>query len=238
MQLMRTSMQKSKLFPVGNFTNEKWRQYIWSYYRLIEKVDQQIGEVLQALKASGQEENTLVVFTSDHGDMQGAHRWNQKTVLYEEATKVPLIISHPKIPRSSSAMLVQTGTDLLPTLCSFAGIAIPDQNRGMNLKSIALQEKKLLEREYIVVSDHLTQGEPVNGVKPEPEGRMLRTTQFKYWIYNQGTQRETLYDLKNDPGEMVNLSNNPGFQQQLQQCRKQLKEWALANKDPFIVHLY
>ena len=238
MQLVRTSMQKSKMFPVGNFTNDQWRQYIWSYYRLIEKVDSQLGELLQALRETGHEKNTLIVFTSDHGDMQGAHRWNQKTVLYEEAAKVPLIISYPGLLKKNADLLVQTGTDLLPTLCEFAGIEIPVANKGMSLKSLVMHQNIKLTREYIVVSDHLTQGEPIEGVKLEPEGRMLRNGQFKYWIYNQGKQRETLYDLKNDPGEMVNLASDPAYLKQLQLCRKQLREWAVANKDPFISNLY
>lgn len=237
MQLIRTSMQKSRLFPVGDFTNEKWRQYIWAYYRLIEKVDAQIGQVLDALREAELDKNTLIVFTSDHGDMQGAHRWNQKTVLYEESAKVPFIFSYPQIRARQSEFLVQSGIDLLPSLCDFAGIPCPSKSRGVSLKGLILHNQAAPERKYIVVSDHLTQGEAVDGQKPEPEGRMIRNKQFKYWIYDQGHQRETLYDLKNDPGEMVNLVNDPSYKTQLHECRRQLMEWAKANHDPFIQFL-
>ena len=60
---------------------------------MIEKVDAEIGKVLEALRKSGQEDNTLIVFTADHGECAGAHRFNQKTVLYEESARVPLIIA-------------------------------------------------------------------------------------------------------------------------------------------------
>jgi len=88
-----------------------------------------------------------------------------------------------------------------------------------------------------VVSDHLVQGAAVNGKIPMPEGRMIRNQQFKYWIYNEGMQRETLYDIKNDPYELVNLANDPKYQTALKDCRAQLMEWAVKNKDPYINNL-
>jgi choline-sulfatase len=94
MTLMRRSYQSNRLFPVGNFDEKKWREYAWAYHRMIEKVDAEIGKVLAALRETGQEERTVVVFLADHGDCQGAHKWNQKTVFYEESSRVPLIISH------------------------------------------------------------------------------------------------------------------------------------------------
>jgi hypothetical protein len=72
---------------------------------------------------------------------------------------------------------------------------------------------------------------------PMPEGRMIRNQQFKYWIYNEGMQRETLYDIKNDPYELVNLANDPKYQTALKDCRAQLMEWAVKNKDPYINNL-
>ena len=233
MQLMRTSFQASPVFPVGNFTDDKWRQYIWAYYRMIEKVDGQIGEVLQSLRKSGLDKNTIIVFCSDHGDCQGAHHWNQKTVFYEEASRVPFIFSYPGITPRKSEFLAQTGIDLMPTLCDLAGIPIPKQTRGESLKNLITNNSTTPERKYLVVSDLLDQGEAVDGKKPTPEGRMLRNKQFKYWIYNEGNQKETLYNLQNDPGEMVNLASDPKFSNELKKCRSQLLEWAIKNSDPF-----
>ena len=71
----------------------KWRQFRWAYYRLIEKVDREIGKVLNVLHESDQYENTLIIFTSDHGDAHGAHKWNQKQVLYDESVRIPFIVS-------------------------------------------------------------------------------------------------------------------------------------------------
>ncbi|MCX6326928.1 MAG: sulfatase-like hydrolase/transferase [Bacteroidia bacterium] len=237
MQLIRTSYQASNTFPVSGFTDEKWRKYIWAYYRMIEKVDGEIGKILNSLRESGLDKNTLIVFMSDHGDCQGAHRWNQKTVFYEEASKVPFIISSKSLKPRKSDYLVQTGIDLRPTLCEFAGIPLSENNRGVSLKQLITNETAPVERKYVVVSDHLVQGEAVNGQKPEPEGRMLRNRQFKYWIYNEGNQKETLYDLQNDPGEMVNLASDPKFSSELKNCRSQLIEWAKKNNDPYIKYM-
>jgi choline-sulfatase len=237
MQLMRTSFQANDMFPVGKFSDEKWRQYIWAYYRLIEKVDKEIGKVLDALNESGLEDNTLIVFTSDHGDCQGAHRWNQKSVFYEEAAKVPFIINFKGLKPRESDYLVQTGIDLLPSLCDLTGLPMPAQTNGISLKQLMTTGTTPAERDYLVVSDHLIQGAVVDGQKPEPEGRMLRNKQFKYWIYNEGKQRETLYDIKNDPGEMVNVASDPKYKAELEKCRKQLYKWAVKTNDAYIKFL-
>ena len=237
MQIGRESYQASKMFPVSGFTDEKWRQYIWAYYRMIEKVDNEIGKILSELRESGLDKNTIIIFLSDHGDCQGAHGWNQKTVFFEEASKVPFIINYNGLKPGKSDYLVQTGIDLMPTLCDFAGIPLQKQTRGTSLKQMVTTGSMSADREYIVVSDKLIQGDTINGYKPEPEGRMLRNKRFKYWIYNEGNQRETLYDLQNDPGEMVNLAEDTGFRSDLENCRKELVEWAEKYNDPYLKYL-
>jgi len=237
MQILRKSYQASPTFPVSGFSDDKWRQYIWTYYRMVEKVDGEIGKILTVLRESGLDKNTIVVFLSDHGDSQGAHRWNQKTVFFEEVSKVPLIISFGGLKPSKSDYLVQTGIDLMPTLCDLAGIPLPGQLPGTSLKKILLTGSVPIDRDYVVVSDKLVQGDTVNGYKPEPEGRMLRNRRFKYWILNEGKGSETLYDLQNDPGEMVNLATDPKFRGDLQNCRTQLTDWAKKYNDPYLKYL-
>ena len=237
MRTMRKSYQSNRLFPVGDFDETKWREYSWAYYRLIEKVDTEIGKILNSLRDLGLDQNTYIVFMSDHGDCQGAHQWNQKTVFYEESAKVPLIISHPGLEVGKSDVLVQTGIDFFPSLCDLAEIDISENIKGISLKPLLKNEKAKADRIYIVVSNKMVQGEAINGVKIEPEGRMLRTGHFKYWIYSEGDQSEILYDLKNDPGEMVNLASNPKYKSTMDNCRKELIKWAKENKDPYLQYL-
>ena len=189
------------------------------------------------MRQKGLDKNTLIVFTSDHGDLQGAHRWNQKTVFYEEASKVPFIMSYNNGKQLKSEVFVQSGIDVLPTICDFAGIPIPATSKGKSLASAFTQISQVPNRDYIVVSDQLSQGAPVNGQQLSPEGRMLRNKQFKYWIYNYGDKSEVLYDIVNDPGEMVNLIDDPKYKSALKNCRAQLFSWATEYKDPFIKYL-
>lgn len=237
MVMMRKSIQANPAFPVGNFSDNKWREYIWSYYRLVEKVDAEIGKVLNLMRQKGLDKNTLIVFTSDHGDLQGAHRWNQKTVFYEEASKVPFIMSYNNGKQLKSDVFVQSGIDILPTICDFAGVKIPASAKGQSLAKAFTAMNQLPNRDYVVVADQLSQGEPVNGIKISPEGRMLRNKQFKYWIYNHESKSEVLYDIVNDPGEMVNLIDDPNYASALKNCRTQLLSWAKENKDYFVKFL-
>lgn len=229
--LMRRSYQSAPMFPVGHFDDTKWRQYEWAYYRMIEKVDAQIGVVLQALRSSGHEQDTLIVMTADHGDCQGAHEWNQKTVLYEEATRVPFVLSIPGTTKpGQSPRLVNTGIDLMPTLCDVAGITPPQNLPGMSVRRAAEDP-----RQYIVVSDKMLEGAPLDGRKPNPTGRMLRSQRFKYCVYSEGQRRESLVDLEKDPGEMVNLAGDAGYQDILRQHRTMLGEWCRQTRDPFCI---
>jgi choline-sulfatase len=230
---MRRACQAHRLFPVGDFTSDKWRQYLWAYYRLIEKVDRDIGTVLEALRESGQEQNTVVVFLSDHGECHGTHRWNQKTVFYDESARVPFIISQKGTTRIGACdALVHTGVDLIPTLCEFAGIPIPAGLPGRSLRRHATGQTPAQEdRPYIVASNHVIQCEPVDGVLWKPEGRMVRSRRYKYCLYSEGRRRESLFDMETDPGEMVNLAGNPQCAETLRYHRDYLRRFAQQYDD-------
>ena len=235
--LVRQSYQSSPQFPVGGYTDTKWRQYIWAYYRMIEKTDAYIGQILQALRDSGQESNTVVIFTSDHGDGMGSHKWNQKTLFYDESARVPLIISQKGTTIvGTSNRLVNVGVDLLPTAMEFAGIAKPAALPGLSLANTALGTMTTDPRTYIVTSNKANQGAAVNGTIPKPGGRMVRSSRYKYCAYDEGTgSRESLVDMQTDPGEMTNLAGNPSFATVLSQHRTYLSQFKTAFGDPFPV---
>jgi choline-sulfatase len=229
---MRRAYQAHRLFPVGHFSDEKWRQLIWAYYRLVEKVDRQVGEVLAALRESGQEENTWTVFLSDHGECQGAHRWNQKTVFFDESARVPFVIARKGVTRAGlSDVLVHTGADLIPTLCQFAGREKPKGLPGRGLVRAALGRPGLAEPPCIVISNHMVQCEPVDGLLLQPHGRMVRSHRYKYCLYSLGKRREFLVDMVNDPGEMRNLAQSEDFTSVLREHRDYLARFAEEHKD-------
>ena len=122
-----------------NFTDNQWRHHRWAYCRLTEMVDQKIQLILNGLKESGQEENTLVIFSSDHGDMDASHRMEHKSTLYEESANIPFMAMWKgQIPvgQVDDEHLISNGLDLLPTVCDYAGIAGKSDPRGRSLRPL------------------------------------------------------------------------------------------------------
>ena len=228
---------RESTYPTADWTPGKWRQYRWAYYRMIEFVDRRIGEVLDALRSAGQEENTVVVFVSDHGDGTGAHMWNQKQVLYEETTRVPLIIAQKGQSRPGvieRTQLVSTGLDVFPTVCDYAGVTPPPGLKGHSLRTLVENGQEKALREYVVTETEF--GEFSNTPPFQhtgPMGRMVRTAKHKYVVYSEGTLREQLFDLEHDPGEMQNLAVSPEAGDVVNAHRRMLQDWAAETKDDF-----
>jgi arylsulfatase A-like enzyme len=238
MTMMRKGYHASPTFPVGGFTPENWRQLRWAYYRMIEKVDAEIGRVLQALRQAGLEEKTLIIFTADHGECAGAHGFNQKTVFYEESVRVPLIVSCKGTTKpGSSDNMVNTGLDILPTMLDFAGIEPPKKLTGRSLKLLATGEPVTRWRDHVVVENHMDQAAEVDGIRPVVQGRMVRTERYKYCVYSRGRQRESLVDLQADPGEMKDLARDPSHRQTLLEHRGLLMTFAKEHNDPLAASL-
>lgn len=232
MEFMRRSYQANRLFPVGNYSDYDWRRLAWGYYRLIERADDFVGEITDALRQSGLEENTLVLFLSDHGDCAGSHLWNQKTVFYDESSRVPFIISWKgKTVKGTSDILLNTGTDILPTLCDLASIEIPSGLPGKSMEAAVLGKGIPWRRDFIVSENYMVQGDPVDGKSPQPQGRMVRSDQYKYCLYSEGERRESLVDMKDDPLETVNLAQDAEYKKVLKEHRSYLEQHAEENND-------
>jgi len=188
-----------------------WRLHRWAYARLMERVDRQIGVVLDALDASGQADDTLVVFTSDHGDHAGAHRLEHKTFFYDEAARVPWIMRLPgriAAGRVEEQGLVATGLDLMATCCDYAGVEMPAHCRGQSQRSVAEAQPQAVRR---------TQAYGENVVS-----HMLATRDWKYVRYDGGAHAEQLYDLVRDPGETRNAAGDPAHAGVLADLRARL----------------
>ena len=212
----RTFKKKAR----DSWSPEQWRAHRWAYCRLTEKVDAQVAVILRALREAGLEDDTLVIFSSDHGDMDAAHRLEHKTMLYDEAARVPLIVSYPgrtKAGLVDREHLVSSGLDLLPTLCDFAGITPPAGLPGRSIR--ALTEGRTVDAwpDQVVVESEF--------------GRMVRTARYKYSIYESGRHREQLIDMQADPGEMTNLAGKKELNAVLTAHRQRLARWVQANND-------
>jgi len=198
----------------------EWRAYLWHYYRMTERVDAAIGRVLDALDANGLTEDTLVLFTSDHGDGVASHRWTAKLSLYEEAVRIPYLIRWPgRIPAGQvDSVNLVSQLDVLPTFCDYAGIRFLPSFLGSSLRTI-LTDPKAPWRE------HVTTELADDKLDPSRRGRMVRTAQYKYNVYSRGARNEQLFDLKYDPGETRNLAYEPSMAGIVEQHRFLLGEW-------------
>ena len=201
------------------FSKDDWRRYRWAYFRLVEQVDQAIGELLEALEMAGLQDTTAIVFTSDHGDMQGAHALLQKESFYEESVHVPYLLAVPGIEPRSDEGLVNNALDTFPTLCDLAGIPVPANFRGRSLADVSPAAPDFIASE-------LKLGFGV-------EGRMIRSERYKYITFDRGPGREQLFDLQQDPGEMENLATCQTFQTILDQHHAYLQQWLMQTDDPF-----
>jgi choline-sulfatase len=235
---IRKAQQSLSQFPVGNYGEDDWRRLRWVYYRLIEKVDSELGKILQTLHDSGNDENTIIVFTSDHGECAGSHGFNQKTVFYEESVNVPLIIVPLRWNKGeTNTQLINTGIDIIPTFLDYAGIPIPEELPGKSLRSLIEKKDTVWNRDYLVIQNHMNQTGEINGIRPSIEGRLVVTDNFKYVVYSQGLRRESLYDLKNDPGETRNIVSVPEFKTVLKTNRSRLQDFAERQSDSLAIRL-
>lgn len=227
-----------RLFPIGDFSPSVWQEMRWGYYRLIEKVDAEIGRVLAALREQGLEDNTLIVFVSDHGECAGAHGLSQKTVFYEESVRVPLIVAAPgQTEARTSDAFVNTGIDLLPTLFAYAGVPQPAKLPGASLRPLVERKPVSGWRDAVVVENRMSQGGKVDGFVPITDGRMVRTERYKYCVYAHGEHRESLVDLVNDPNEMVDLASDPGYRAIVEEHRARLRRFATEHGDALAAEL-
>jgi len=194
-----------------------WRRYRYAYFRMMEDVDRQIGKVLDALREIGQEDNTLVIFTSDHGEGLACHHWTGKMMYFEGEAAVPLIVSFKGVTpagRIDKDHLVTT-LDVLPTICDYAGLKPPEKMRGESLRGV-IERPDSPGHEFVV-------SEMANG----PAGRsfMVRTKRYKYMCFPGSQPPEMLFDLDADPDEMKNIGSDEALASEMARHRKLLAEW-------------
>jgi iduronate 2-sulfatase len=181
-----------------NLPDDLARQAIQAYYASITFADAQVGRVLDGLKRLGLAENTIVVFTSDHGYHMGEHGHWQKTTLFENAARVPLIISVPgmKTAGKSSASFAEM-IDFYPTLAELCELPRPGHLSGISLKP-ALDDATAKPRK-VAFTQYGT-------------GYSIRTARYRYTAWGvDGRDGDELYDHTSDPEEMVNLAEKPAY---------------------------
>ena len=210
-------------WKTGWFTEDILSGLIGEYYGYVSLIDEEIGRILKALEETGELENTLIIYSADHGGSVGSYgMWDKGFGMYDIITRIPMVISHPSITPSASDAFV-TLLDLAPTFLDIAGCEIPDEIAGKSLIPILNGNQKSIREDHIVTEHH--------GHQIPFWQRMLRTPNFKY-IYNPSANDE-FYDLESDPQETRNIIDRID-KRKLDRSKEILLQWMKDNKDPLL----
>ena len=211
-----------------SFDDIRWRYYIYKYARLCEMVDHEIGAVLDEIEISRRRDNTLIIFSSDHGDGVSNHRMNGKSTLWDESVRVPFVISS----LSDSGRIRKglkdydhfvSGVDIFPTVCGAAGVPMPEGFSGIDVFGVATGDgignprgfayaesmfysRMIRSKRYKYIMDYV----------PQSDDSCRHPTHRTHKIY-----RELLYDME-ERGEMEDLSHRGGHDKIVAQHRLML----------------
>ena len=209
-----------------NWNKQRWLEYRSYYLNLIEKVDGHLGTILDAFEKKGETQDTIVIYTSDHGDMGGAHKLPFKgPFMYEELLNVPLVISLPdRFPAPVSSESLVSLIDIVPTLCDLTGVQWPGPLSGKSL--LPLFEAPRGQIHSVIYSEYYGKQKWAVPI------RTIRTREWKYNAYVNGGKE--LYDLKADPGEMVNQIDSARCADVRQRLAKEIQRWREETNDPLL----
>jgi arylsulfatase A-like enzyme len=182
----------------GLNTQTKAKKVLEAYYASVTYMDEQVGKIVAAVNQLGLRDNTIIVFTADHGYHLGEHQFWQKMSLHEESTRIPLIISVPgKAPNETTSLSQQI--DIYPTLAQLCGLAVPSHVQGKSLaRMLDHPEHRAHDEVYCLrgKNDHL-----------------LRTRRWALIRYGKGGVE--LYDMESDPQQITNLATQPKHRNKL-----------------------
>ena len=202
------------------------------YLAMVLALDDMVGDLLDHLEQTGKAENTLVVFTSDHGSQVGAHGinpWNKKQP-YQESVHIPLIVRLPGVVDGGRTNDTLTApVDLFPSICDLCGVPIPRTVEGIDLADAwkgvpgAVEQEAVLTMNFSSKYDYFADGQ---------EWRGVRSKRYSYAKWLSGT--ESLYDLVADPLEMENLAQDPAHADLLAHMREELSRLQARRGDELV----
>ncbi len=196
-------------------TDDLRRQCLQAYYASISFMDAQVGRVVDALDRLGLADNTIIVFTSDHGYHIGEHGLWQKMSLFEESARVPMLIVAPGVSQTGGvAASPVSQVDLFPTLAELCDVPAPDNLQGQSLVPM-LKDPSLPGRGWAITqvsrgggNRRATVGTDVSSKGKGYFGYTLRTPRWRYTEWDEGAEGRELYDHDSDPHELTNLAED------------------------------
>ena len=230
----------------AQFKRAAYNEYMRRYFRCVKGVDDNLGRLFDYLEKEGLMDNTVIIYTSDQGQILGEHDFQDKRWMYEESIRMPLLIRYPKMIKGGSrCSWLCNNTDLAPTILDLAGIEEPVYMQGKSFKAALLGKEKPSEwrkATYYRYWMHMAHHHNV------PADFGIRTSRYKLIFFygsdfmvdtnlqNMDAARDgnrywkntpigwELYDLQNDPHENVNVYNNPAYKKVIVELKEQLKK--------------
>ena len=224
-------------------TPEQYQKLVRRFATQGYTVDEQVGFLVEKLKAKGLLENTIIIYTSDNGRFQGSHGLFDKCLLYDESVKAPLIIYDGRVPetkRKHRENALISSVDMAPTIVSMAGLKPPMSMQGYDISGVLNQTEDMSKwRDAVFMEDlflvdmfksrYKKNVDEINqnliNSNKSYRSRGVRTDRWKYIVYYEHTPKlEELYDIDNDSLEQYNLANNPSYLNTLMKLRLQTEE--------------
>ncbi|MEM1059952.1 MAG: sulfatase-like hydrolase/transferase [Verrucomicrobiota bacterium] len=222
-----------KVIEIDQVPEENWDRAVPTYYGMVDQLDQQIGKLIAALKETGQWDNTIIIYTSDHGEMLGQHgRWH-KECFREDSARVPLIVRDPRRPQPRVVSGTHTMVDLMPTLCEWTGVTPPPGLDGVSLEPALAGTETEAPPALCETYTHWT--EDKHGMS---SNRMVRQGAWKLCYYGAYDSYE-LFNLESDPEEMDNLAEKPEHAAKLEELKPMIFSggWSRRIHDELIAKL-
>jgi len=243
---LRYRLIRNKLYQNGYKgkelrSEEQWRRLAANYWGLVTQVDLSVGAILAQLEKLGLADNTIVVFTSDHGDMMGAHRLLNKTVMYQESVSVPWLMRIPQLNKRQHIVSNPVShIDLVPTLLELMGKKTETYLQGKSLLPSLKESKTVAEDVFIEWNPKLRGDETypaLPGVSAEEvkraEDASIRTviTPDGWKLCWSDQDKCQLFDLNKDPLETTNLFYREGYEEVKSRLKHKIVTWQEQVKD-------
>jgi arylsulfatase A-like enzyme len=202
-------------------------QFQQGYYAMTADIDRSLGRLLDAVREQGLEDDTLLIFTSDHGEMFGSHGRRAKYIFYEEACRVPFLVRWPGRIRPGTTDTLLSTPDIMPTCLGALGLPVPRAVEGADLSG------NLLGNSARGPASIFMQGMGTTAAWQDgTEWRALRNERYTYATYRRD-RSELLFDNLADPYQLKNLANDRTRRAALEHHRTQLQRWMKDHNDPF-----
>lgn len=213
-------------------SEDKWREISAAYYALSAHVDDCVGQMLKALDESGKADNTIVIFTTDHGEYLGDHGRLQKGIPgHDCVVRVPFIMRYPeKMDAGTVVDEIVEGVDFVPTILDYCAVQTPTYVQGKSVKPL-LEGTADTHKDAAVI-------ENFQPCKPETHSTCIKTKEFMYFVANNG--QEILYDRLENPEENINVIEEEKYQQAVFELRlkmvQHLHQTAFSEREKYAMY--